>query len=55
MVFMIVSSICLLGIIAFTVAIELENQKIEKRARRRAAGFWLLSEDGEVDARDLRN
>jgi hypothetical protein len=42
---MLVSAICLLGVIAFTIMIELENIKREKRARQRKAGSWSLSEE----------
>jgi hypothetical protein len=45
MVLMLISSICLLGIVAFTIMIELENIKKEKRARERKAGAWTLSEE----------
>jgi hypothetical protein len=42
---MLVSTICLLGVIAFTIMIELDNIKREKRARQRKAGSWSLSEE----------
>lgn len=51
---MLVSSICLLGIVAFTTMIELENIKQEKRARQRKAGAWTLSEEeAEISKKTL--
>ena len=44
MFLMLVSSICLLGIIALTVMIELENIKRNKRSKEKTWDGWSLSE-----------
>lgn len=44
MFLMLVSSICLLGIIAFTVMIEIENLKRNKSAKEKSLKGWSLSE-----------
>ena len=44
MFLMLVSSICLLGIIAFTIMIELENIKRNKKAEEKSWKGWSLSE-----------
>lgn len=44
MFFMLVSSILLLGLIAFTTALELENQKREKRAKTKTWQGWSIND-----------
>lgn len=42
MFFMLVSSICLLGIVAFTIMIELENLKRNKEAKAPEVKGWSI-------------
>lgn len=44
MVFMLISSVCLLGIIVFTAMIEIENIKRNKSAKEKTWKGWSLSE-----------
>ena len=46
--FMLVSSICLVGVLTFTAMIELENIKRNKSARDRSKG-WSLNERDRVN------
>ena len=41
---MLVSSICLLGVLAFTVMIELENIKRNKRSKTRNWKGWSIND-----------
>jgi len=44
MVLMLVSSICLLGVVAFTIMIELENIKRNKRSEAKPWDGWSINE-----------
>jgi hypothetical protein len=44
MFLLLVSSICLLGVIAFTIMIELENIKRNKRAKEKSWEGWSLED-----------
>lgn len=48
MFLILVSSVCLLGVLVFTAMIELENIKHNKRAKEKSKG-WSLSERDRIN------